>query len=172
MFHGTRAQFDAFDAQFYGQYGDHNSSLGVYLCEFPEAAAEYAKAQPLRGRLEGEVLAVLVPARSPYEERDYFRFFGFDETGGPDPNMGPEGFLRLRESLRIQGVDLVDYEDDEEGPISVALNPEDLIIVGRMSVEEARLLGQQVQDLEDPFDSGQRSDDVGAGGCPPGPKTT
>lgn len=151
MFHGTCRRFDAFTEESIGKGGDDNSSLGVHLAEFPDTAAEYADAGHLRGEGEATVLVVLVPARHAFEVRHYETFFGFNEEGNPDPNVGHAGFARWRQQLLAQGHDAVDYEDGE-GCITVALDPASLQIVGRMDVKDAFALREAMDELGDVFD--------------------
>lgn len=155
MFHGTCRRFDAFTEESIGKGGDDNSSLGVHFAEFPDAAGEYAEAGMLRNEGQGEVLVVLVPARHAHEVRDYEAFFGFNGEGDPDPDFGPAGFARWRQELLAQGHDVVDYEDGE-GCITVALNPADLRIVGRLDVDEALALRESMDELDEVFDPAAR----------------
>lgn len=155
MFHGTCWRFDAFTEDSIGKGGDDNSSLGVHFAEFPDAAGEYAEAGIHRHEGDGEVLVVLVPARNAFEVRDYEAFFGFNEQGDPDPGFGHAGFARWRQELLSQGHDVVDYEDGE-GCITVALDPSCLRIVGRMSVDEALVLREAMDELDDAFDPAAR----------------
>ena len=50
---------------------------------------------------------------------------------------------------------MVDYEDGE-GCITVALNPADLRIVGRLDVDEAIALREAMDELDDAFDPAAR----------------
>ena len=155
MFHGTCRRFEAFTEDSIGKGGDDNSALGVHFAEFPDAAGEYAEAGAGRGEGNAEILVVLVPARNALEVRDYYTFFGFTEEGDPDPAFGHAGFARWRQELLAQGHDAVDFEDGE-GCITVALNPPDLQIVGRMDVDEAIALREAMDELDDAFDPAAR----------------
>ena len=147
LFHGTCREFKTFGEDSIGQGGDDNSALGVHFAEFPQHAADYAKGGAMRSEGDPQILIVLVPAHAPIEERDYYRFFGFDAEGNPDQAFGKPGFARWRQELLEQGHDVVDYEDGE-GPITVALDPSTLQIVGSMTIDEAHALGERL-DLED-----------------------
>lgn len=157
MFHGTSQSFEEFDESLsIGRGRDENSSLGIHFAEFPDDAGEYAQVSHERGEgATATVLAVVMAAHDPYLETDYYRFFGFNEEGDPDPDFGKRGFSQWRQELLAESYDVVDYEDGE-GCITVALNPADLFIVGRMDAAKAMELGETIRNLDDCFDPIQR----------------
>ena len=155
MFHGTCKQVEAFSEALIGRGSDDNSALGVHLTDYAHHAAEYAQIGSDHGEGDGSVLVVLAPAHNPFVESDYDRFFGLNEEGSPDPGFGRAGFARMRAELITQGHDIVDYEDGN-GPISVALDPSKLLIVGRMNMDEAVELGEKMDALEDFFSTPAR----------------
>ena len=77
------------------------------------------------------------------------------EEGDPDPAFGHAGFARWRQELLAQGHDAVDFEGGE-GCITVALNPADLRIVGRLNLDEALALRESMDELDEVFDPAAR----------------
>jgi hypothetical protein len=153
LFHGTSQDIEAFSEHAVGQGGDDNSALGVHLTDHAHHAAEYAQ----MGDGEGVVLIVMTPGKSPFTVSDHDLFFGLGEDGSPDPNFGRAGFSEWRQELLSQGHDVVDYEDGN-GPITVALDPAKLLVVGRLSVDKAIELGEMMDVLEDSFSTSVRVD--------------
>lgn len=148
MFHGTCRGIAQFDEQSIGKGGDDNSALGVHLSPWPDQAAEYAQMSVSDG--EPRVLVVLAPARSPIDEHRYDRFFGLDDQDGRDPEFGKAGFAGWRRELLALGHDMMDYEDGD-GPISVCLVPDVLVVAGSMGLDEAHALRERLDEMEDPF---------------------
>lgn len=148
LFHGTANDFDSFSAS-WSPGGDCNSALGTHFSEFPGEALEYAQTSFERG--EGArpiVMVAAVPALNPYGMTDYFEFFGYDDDGGQ--LMNHEGFSQKRDNLLRIGHDIIDYEDGE-GVISVALRPENVTILAKLSPEQAERLDGLIRKNDDPF---------------------
>ena len=79
--------------------------------------------------------------------------FGYDDDGAQERDHA--GFAALRQELRARGHDTVDYEDGEQ-VITVALNPEDLTVVARLTPAQAEEVGEVFHSWEDPFDASAR----------------
>lgn len=162
LFHGTAHTFEAFTEDSIGRGSDANSALGIHLAEWAHAAAEYAETSAERDAdgAVGRVLVVALPALHPTGElNDFFRFFGEpDDARDGAPALEAQDhahFARERQRLIAAGHDVVDYEDGEQ-VISVALNPNDLMIVGELNPAVAESLFEQIEAMEDPFDPAAR----------------
>lgn len=149
LFHGTSRAFDEFSEDWIGKGGDANSALGVHLAEWPADSAEYAEISlSCEEGSNAHVLAVLCPAQNPKIEFNYFSFFGFSDEEGQE--LDHAHFHRLRQSLITEGHDILDYEDGEQ-VICVALSPEPLKIIARLTPDEAIELDSRLRDSSDPY---------------------
>lgn len=152
LFHGTGRPFQHFSEEGVGKGGDENSALGVHAICCPEEAGEYAR-MSVNPDEDPEAGVVLV-LRYSYEKDAVIHsnntFFGIDECG--DSEYDHDHFAKMRQAYLNDGVDLVMAEYGEE-PVFVLLKPENVKVIGVMSLDQATELGEQLrQSTDDRFD--------------------
>lgn len=137
-FHGTSQQLDGFTEEKVGQGADANSTLGVFLTEVPSSSIDYAcmDDEDNEGG-QARVYLVALPVGPNYEFSSAEDFFGADEMCQVRTH---EQFAELRQQLLVDGFLTASCETGED-VISVALRPEDALILAELDLE-------QVEELE------------------------
>jgi hypothetical protein len=147
LFHGTGQELKSFSEEKIGLGGDHNSALGVHATACPYEAGGYSDMS--RELSDDESQSRILVLRYCYEKEDAIFsnnvFFGIDEFGDEEPESSHDHFHEMRKSYLEKGVDMVVAEFGEE-PIFVLLKPENIKIIGSLTLQQAEELGDRLND--------------------------
>jgi hypothetical protein len=157
-FHGTASAFDRFDEAQIGTGGkDANAGLGFFVTREPGNAAEYGR----MAREPGTVLVVLMRVSNPYEFETFESFYGADLAAG-NALHDRAHFEALRMKLIDTGYDSAFFGLDDEGLIGISLNSGGLVVLGKLTSDEALSSEAPFASCGEPTDATYKKDALAA----------
>jgi len=150
LFHGTAHAISAFTEASIGLGSDPNSALGIHTTDDPIYASEYAlRSQTIdTDTQEPTVLVIEYISSEQHYINHYEEFFGDED----DETNNKAYFSELRGELIEEGIDLVDFEGGDEGIVAL-LCPEKINIINRLTIEQAKVLSDHLNNMNIHWDS-------------------
>lgn len=140
FFHGTASSINKFSEDSIGLGFDPNSELGVHVSDCPAYASGYAsKAAALNNEAEPRVYVIIYQSINPHYVHHYDEFYGCEDN---ETNT-KEHFKELRADLIEDEFDLVEFDVDDDDPISTILHPEKAKIILSLTIDQANSLGEE-----------------------------
>ena len=137
-FHGTVNEIKEFNESSIGEGGDNNSALGVHSTTSPVYASEYADTLSTLTKKDGFIYVLNIKYNDDDSIESYDEFYGneYEETDNK------EYFKEIREDFLSNNIDLIFYDLEEN--ITVTLNPKNIEIIDKLTIDQARKLGDLI----------------------------
>lgn len=152
FFHGTASPLNKFSEDSIGLGYDPNSALGIHVSDCPLYASGYAsKAAALNGDAQPRVYVIIYQPNNIHYIHHYDEFYGCEDDG----TNTKDHFRELRSDLIEDECNLVEFDVDDDDPISTILNPDKAKIVLSLTVEQAISLGEEFIEKEINWDKSE-----------------